>query len=190
MKKLLLSLLLLPVLALANTATVTWTPPTTNTDGSAIPASGAGSIASYRVEWGSCVSGAFGTKAGEQVVTAPTTSLVVTPLTAGQTYCFRAYAKNTFGAESGPSSVASKLIPPPVPNPPTIVTVATVVYDVRTNGSIGRLVGRVPLGTECVGAVYRRWADGTTWHEVPRDDVTFSREARSAKVYAKCKATA
>lgn len=51
--------------ALAADITTTWTYPTQNTDGSAIPASGAGSIASSRVEWGTCAGAAFGTKLGE-----------------------------------------------------------------------------------------------------------------------------
>ena len=50
-------LLCLVVYNVSNAADVrvSWTQPVQNADGSAIPVSGAGSLASNRVEWGSCV---------------------------------------------------------------------------------------------------------------------------------------
>lgn len=170
--------------AQAADASVSWTMPTQNTDNTPIPATGSGSIASSRVEWGSCIGTAFGTKAGEATVPAPATSYVVADL-APATWCFRAYAKNTFGVESGPSVVVSKVIVPPTPKPP-VITVATLAYDLTSRGSIGRLVGKVPLGTACVGDVVKTWKDGSTFYEVPRDSVTLTRQPRSAIVVAKC----
>lgn len=103
-------------------ATVNWTAPTANTDGSAIPATGPGSIASYRIEYGTCNGTAFGTKAGEIVVNAPALT-GNTPPTAPGTWCYRMYAVNTFGVESDPTNVVSKVIAPPKPNPPGNFTV-------------------------------------------------------------------
>lgn len=76
--------------AQAGTATVSWTNPTQNTDGSAIPSTGPGSLTSTRIEWGTCSGTAFGSRAGDMVVNQPATSGVVQNLAPG-TWCFRAY---------------------------------------------------------------------------------------------------
>lgn len=182
----LLALFTVALPAMAADVSVSWTQPVTNTDGSAIPASGAGAIASNRVEWGSCSGAAFGVKAGEKTVTPAATSTTVTGLAPG-THCFRAYATNTYGAESAASNVASKVISPPTPNPP-VITVATVVYELTNKGGIGKYVGSVPLGTSCVGDVRKTWADGTTWYEVPRSSVTLTKPTRAKVLVAKCSA--
>ena len=164
---------------------VTWSNPTANTDGSSIPASGAGSLTSTRVEYGTCSGSSFGTKSGEVPVPAPATSVDLGTLAPG-TWCFRAFAKNTYGNESAASNVAAKTINSPVPNPPTILTIATMVHDVTGNRQIGKYVGSVPIGTACVGSPIRTTRDGTTWYEVPLDVVTLTKMPRSAIVVAKC----
>lgn len=99
--------------------TVSWTNATQNTDNTAIPASGPGSIASTRIEYGSCAgTNVFGTKAGEVTVTGQGTTASLPNLGPG-TYCARAFHTNTYGEESGPSNVASKTIAAPVPKPPS-----------------------------------------------------------------------
>lgn len=179
-----LLLTLLSAAAVAGSLTVSWTPPTQNTDGSAIPATGTGALASTRVEWGTCSFGSFSTKLGETVVSMPSTSTTVLNLTDGQLYCFRAYARNTSGVESAASAVASKTVPvpvPPTPQPPTLVTIATVAYEVAPNGTrLGKSVGSVPLGTAC-GARFI-----TGYYEVPRSSVTLYRTPRSSLVVARC----
>jgi hypothetical protein len=55
-------LLIVGTKAFAGTATVTWTNPTTYTDGTAIAT---GDISQTRIEYGSCNGAAFGTKAGD-----------------------------------------------------------------------------------------------------------------------------
>jgi hypothetical protein len=105
-----LFLSLITLSAYAGTAIVSWTPPTTNTDGSAIPATGPGSLSSIRVEWGTCSGTLFGTKIGEVSTSPSFTSVEVTGLAAGL-HCFRAFAKNTYGQESAASNVASKDVP-------------------------------------------------------------------------------
>lgn len=155
--------------------TVSWTQPLTNTDGSAIPASGAGSIAQNRVQWGTCSGAAFGTQIGVQTIPAAT-SYVVTALAPG-TYCFRVYAINTYGqANVTDSNVATKVVPAPIPNPPVVAVpviagmLQTPVYSVTGSGSKSTLVGFADVGTACTGPVlfmYRKSA----FREVPRTSV-------------------
>lgn len=114
--------LALSAVALAATLTATWTNPTTNTDSSAIPATGAGSIASSRLEYGTCTGSgttlAIGTKMGEVVTTGMATT-AVTPDLAPGTYCGTVKVTNTYGAESGASNVGTKVVAAPIPNKPT-----------------------------------------------------------------------
>lgn len=90
--------------AFAAKVPVTWTNPSTNTDGSALT-----DLASVTVQWGSCSGSAFGTL--QNSVTVPTAA----PGAAMKTYiypvdlspvCVEAYATNTSGAHSAPSNVA------------------------------------------------------------------------------------
>ena len=172
--------------ALAADITTTWTYPTQNTDGSAIPASGAGSIASSRVEWGTCAGAAFGTKLGEASIPAPTRTHVATGLPPA-TYCVRVYATNTYGAQSDASSVASVIVNPPKPQPP-VITTATVARLWRhgLGPVVGRVAHEVPCGTLQLDA---RRAD---WYTVPVDAVTLNRYGRTLgphiTVVAKCAA--
>ena len=81
-------------------ATLTWTPPTTNTDGSALT-----DLAGYKVYWGTTQ----GTYPNSASVGANVTSYVVTNLVPG-TYFFVATALNSAQAESAFSAPASKTI--------------------------------------------------------------------------------
>jgi hypothetical protein len=82
-------------------ATLTWTPPTTNTDGSPL-----NNLAGYKVYWGT----SLGSYPNSTTLSNPgLTSYVVTNLAPG-TYYFVATAFNTVGAESSFSGVASKTI--------------------------------------------------------------------------------
>ncbi len=102
----------------AATVTITWTPPTTNTDNSAIPASGEGSLKTYRIEYGTCsANGVFGTKVGEVTRTAPASSTVLN-LNPGTT-CVRVFVANTYDVESDASNVATSVVPFPRPWAPT-----------------------------------------------------------------------
>lgn len=175
--------------AIAGELTASWTPPVTNTDGTAIPATGAGSISGHHVRWGVCDDARQWTEAGAVgtvFVPMPATSRVVTNLAPG-TWCVVVQAENTYGSRSANSNSDYKIIAPPTPNPP-VVTVAKTAYDLTPRGAIGRVVGTVPLGTECTGAVVKRWADGTTFYAVPRDKVRLKLQPRSDLVVAKCRA--
>jgi len=164
------------------TATLTWTNPTTNTDDSPIPSSGPGSLASIRYEWGTCAGAAFGTKSGENTLTPAGTTATVSNLGPG-TWCFRVFAKNTYGIESDASNVAVKIVPPPTPKPPLLSTI-TIAYETwRFFGRtyLGRSVGTVPLGTPCGELV-----TGRNWYEIPADAVALTRTPRPGPLVTQC----
>lgn len=170
----------------AGTADLTWTQPTQNVDGSAIPASGTGRLTGNRVEWGSCTGTApnygFGVQAGQQVFTTPTAVYTVPNLAPG-TWCFRAYASTTYG-ESGPSGVAAKVIAPPLPNPPSGLTAAGgMVYHIqkRENRFVMLPVGTVPAGTVCDTT---QSVNG--YYVVPRDSVAWSGTVKPPVVVSPC----
>lgn len=116
--------------ALAADVTWTWNNPTLNTDGSAIPVSGAGSLTTGRFEFGTCgTGGAFGTKAGE----IPLTAAMVAAKSVKQTdilpstICGRVFVSNTYARESGASNVASVTVQPPTPGNPAGLSVSVSV---------------------------------------------------------------
>jgi hypothetical protein len=90
------------VLAVANgSATLSWTPPTRNTDGSTLT-----NLAGYRIHWGA----AAGSYTNTRTVNNPgLTSYVVDGLAPG-TYFFAVTALNSAGAESALSNSGSKTI--------------------------------------------------------------------------------
>lgn len=167
-----------------------WTPPTQNVDGSAIPATGAGALTGYRLEYGSCTAaGAFDVAAGSIAVTSPTVTTATVPNVGPGTHCLRVYAKNTYGVESFASSTVSKTIDPPKPRAPVLGTVELVAYDVRFDWrsmqyALRREVGTVPIGTPC----FEDFAVGE-FYRVPRDAVTLTRNAKSPIIVAKCAAS-
>lgn len=177
-------------LAHAGDATVSWTLPTQNTDGSAIPATGTGSLTATRVEYGTCSGTAFGTKSGEVTVPAPGASVTISGFAAGSTACFRAAAQNTFGIESAMSAVVSKTFPAPTPKPPVITTVSGLVWEYRVHPVDGpylaRAVGSIDAGKLCLGLAPLY---GEDLFRVRRADVTLDRGGRlDAVLVARCEA--
>lgn len=186
MKKLLLSLMFLPMLALAGTATLTWTAPTLNTDGTTI----VGAI-TYKV---------YGAIQGQTklLLGSPTLLTFTHNPAGGATWCYDVTA-NVAAQESAHSVEACKLIPMPVPNPPTNVTIAAVTgatftpaykYVVSTLGVATRsttLAGLVPLGAPCGTATlfsYRK----KPYKQVPQTEVLWESNgvAPSPLVAAAC----
>jgi hypothetical protein len=189
-----LALLLLGLFALLTRAeaadlNVSWTNPVTNVDGSAIPATGPGSLTGTRVEHGTCSGAAFGVKEGERVAPAGVTSLTILNVAPGTT-CVRAFARNTYGNESAASSVQSKVIPTPVPNPPVLAVPViagmsvTPVYSVASNGSRSTFVGFTDVGATCTGPVLFTYRS-KKFREVARADVDLW-GATSLKLAAPC----
>lgn len=171
---------------------VSWTNPTHNTTGTAIPASGPGSLTGTRLEWGSCSGTAFGTKAGEVTAPAGATSATIAGVAPAATYCVRAFSRNTYGAESASSNVASKVVPVPVPNPPVLAVpviagmTTTPVYSVTKAGALSAFVGFADVGTPCTGPVLFTYRS-KSFREVPRTAVKLW-GATSLRLAAPCSA--
>lgn len=144
-----LLLLLISFESLAGGLTVTCTPPTLNTDGSTIPATGPDALASFRIEYGTCNGAAFGVAAGS--ITSATCGASVTGL-APQLWCVRSYSKNNAGNESDPSNVLSKTVLSAKPMPPTGLAVTSMIaYKMRqtVDGFTFVAIGSVAAGTQC-----------------------------------------
>lgn len=182
-------LMLVSGTAAAATATLTWTHPTQNTDGSSIPTSGNGSIAQTRVEWGTCSStGGFGTKESEVVVLYPENTVTINNFLGGETVCFRAFSKNTYGVESNASAVVVKTFDAPKPRPPVLSSVITVAYEVtldrKLNLRLARQVGTVEIGSPCMDSPMQ--TNKGVYYPIDFQYVTFVRDPRSSIVVTKC----
>lgn len=197
-----LTLILLSLLcgyAYGQTSAVTFTPPTTRSDGSALPSS---QIAGYDVQ---CASWAG---AGGLAGTCPPGMLLTSTLPGGSsaggpvslsipgtggTVCLRLVTTDTAGLKSDPSLPGCKTFAPIKPSPPTNVTVAVViglshapVLPIAANGARGTtILGFVRVGLECTGApafTYR----GRTWRQVSTLPVQWWNSAPTAAAAAPC----
>jgi hypothetical protein len=153
---------------------VNWTAPTLMVDGSTVPATGPDSLASTRIEYGSCVGTAFGTLQGQRVVPVPGLATTFTGL-AGGTYCVRGYWTTVAGMTSAASNVAVKTLTAGTPTP-GVVTIAWLgalqapVYSVSANNSIGTYMGVIDLGKTCSDTILFTYR-GFGFHEITRSDV-------------------
>lgn len=181
-----LTMLCLSEAARAGTATLSWTLPTKNTDGSAITAPV--TIKVYRAT----------TQAG--LATAPvlaTTAagaLGYTDGTAPVGTVWYQISAVVNGQESARTNAVSTVIPEPVPNPPTGFTVVAVVaglnmnpvYRINADGTRGTAVlGFVPIGTACTGPVvytYRMRA----YRRVDPSAVRWERTTPTASIATAC----
>ncbi len=110
-KLLVLIFCLIPILAYAGSATLTWTPPTTNTDGSPIT-----DLSGYKIYFGKTQGGTYANNV--TVTGASTVTTTISGLSPGDWY-FVATALNTYGAESAYSNEVKKSVAVPVPNAPS-----------------------------------------------------------------------
>jgi hypothetical protein len=175
------------------TATVNWTKPTKNTDGSTLT-----DLSGFKVVYGNSASSLSQSKS---VTGASATSTSIGSLGAG-TWYFAVRAVNSQGAESANSSVGSKTITAatsaktlnitvsggsttPSPTPSGLKTIKTTVYDVvRSDGkdTLGREVGSIAIGKAC-DASYHPYRD---YYGVNKSDVKLSRTPRSTRVIVRC----
>lgn len=176
--------------AVASSATLSWTHPTTNMDGSPIPTTGTGAIVQTRVEWGSCGSGGtFGTKESEVIVLYPLNSTTINGnFVGGETVCFRAFSKNNLGVESDASAVVSKTFDIVKPRPPVLSAVATVAYSIKLNSKgetrLARRVGTVDIGVPCMD--YPQFTNKGVFYPVDLQYVTLKRQPKSSIVVTRC----
>ena len=175
--------------AMAATATLTWTHPTQNVDGSTIPATGNGSIAQTRIEWGSCTStNGFGTKESEVVVQYPESVVTINNFLGGEKVCFRAFSKNTYGMESDSSVVIAKTFDSPKPRPPVLSSVITVAYEITLDRKLdlrlARQVGTVEIGSPCMDTPVI--TNRGVYFPIDWQYVAFTRTPKSSIVVTKC----
>lgn len=172
-KSLFAVLMLASFAASAADVVVNWTYPVQNTDGTAIPASGAGSITSSRIEYGTCSGAAFGTALGQNVAPAPALTTTITNLAPG-TYCLRGFVSNTYGNEGASTNTVQKVIVPPTPGPLTITvamgSLQAPVYSVTANDKMSVFIGFIDFGKQCSGTPLFRYR-GSDFYEVSRSDV-------------------
>jgi hypothetical protein len=139
----------------SGSATVRWTPPTTNTNGSALT-----NLAKYKIRYGTSSSSLD----RSTTVDDPSRSSHTIGALAAGTWFFAVRAINSSNVESSDSNVSSKSVSAAssaktvrisIPAPPagSLRTVATTVYDVvrRSNGVWARraAVGTITLGKPC-----------------------------------------
>jgi hypothetical protein len=170
--------------------TVTWVPPTQNTDGSPLS-----NLAGYRIQWGASAS----TLGNQTDVANPAATSASVDKIPGGTWLFgvKAYSKDSIESVwSSPLMAKTVTVTPPVtqsasvtitvqtqPNPPTSVTVDTIAYEVNKATDAIKLaaVGTVPLGVNC-----KPEYDANGLNVVPRDRVKFKSATRPLVVVAKC----
>lgn len=176
-----------------SSATLSWTPPTQNTDGSALT-----NLANYKVF-------VSNTQAGVASVTpilipAPASTYIVQSLSAG-TWYFGVKSTNSVGVDSVMSNIATRSLAggttvsdsvtvavTPAPQPPTGLTaISTVAFETRTKWGayqVWREAGTIPFGTPCDSS-FR--ISGTNYYAVPRDAVTpYRNRALTPIVVARC----
>lgn len=113
-----LAIAMISMAAAAAVITGSWVAPTQNTDGSAIPASGPGSLTGYVMEYGPC-------NAARDALASVTGTVAVAGLTAPTpnlgpgSWCARVRATNTYGVAGEFSDVKFKVIDAPTPGKPT-----------------------------------------------------------------------
>jgi hypothetical protein len=179
MNRFILLLLLLPVFTWAGEAELTWVAPTQNTDGTPLT-----DLAGFKIYLGTTMGGPY--PVSIDITDPAVTTFTVPNLTAGTTYFFVSTAYNSANPvqESDFSNEVSKLIPLPVPNPPTMLAVVnTLVWDIvkQENKYVFLGVGTVPNGTSCdpSQSVNGRFV-------VPNDQVTWFGNVRPPVVVADC----
>lgn len=174
-----LSTLLTFNIAWAAEATLSWTPPTQNEDGSPLT-----DLAGYNFYYGTAT-GVY--DQGPINLPDPTaTEYVVTGLANDTTYYFVATAYNTAGTESQYSGEATKTIGPLAPKAPTNLTVnpedgTAYTYSISVDRLVMIPIGTVPGDTPCdtsmsMNGLYR----------VDRDSVNYVGSIQPPVVFADC----
>jgi hypothetical protein len=169
-------------------ATVRWTKPTKNSDGSSLT-----DLAGYKVIYGKSATTLSQSKS---ITDVNATSTVISALQTGAWY-FAVRAVNSKQAESDNSNVVQKTITgasaakslaitisgstTPPPSTPGLKTVETRVYDI-SNGGVGRQIGTIALGKACSSAV----KVDRVFYGVSLSDVKQTTKPRSSSVVAKC----
>ena len=174
-------------------ATINWTAPTKNTDGSSLT-----NLAGYKVAYGNSSSALNNV---QSVSDPKATSTTIAALAQG-TWYFAVRAVNSTGTESDNSAVTQKSIAgataaktvnitinagTPPPPTTTLKTTGTRVFEVVFVNSVrsrGQQVGTIAIGKPC-DPTYQL-VSGSSYFAVSKSDVTFSRTPKSQHVIARC----
>lgn len=174
-------------------ASLSWTAPTRNTDGSPLT-----NLSGYRLHYGTVATDLVQTV---QLASPTTTSYTITNLTDG-TWHFGVRALASDGAESALSNIVSKQVAAttethastrtvtvtrPQPEPPVLQVADPRVFNATPDYSLlafraGKQYGTVALGTPCDEA--KPVTGG--WYPVPSSAVRWASSARTAYPVAKC----
>lgn len=168
----------------ASELNVSWTPPTHNTDGTPILATGETALTYFRVEWGTCSGTAFGVGQGELIVGA---SFLTAKLNlATGTHCVRVYAASGLGWSDPSNHVVAVVSDTPgaIPQPPSGITLAVQVV-FQFVGARDR-VNLIPVGTVPAGTPYDIIQVLNGHCVVPRAAVTWYGSVKPQVVFAKC----
>ena len=176
--------LLMSCRAEAGTVTLTRQNPTTRTDGSPV------TVAQVKVYRGA-------TCAAQTVLaTIPAATTYVDANAPAGTHCYAVSALDANGLESAKSVTATAVVPVAPPNPPTGLSVVSVVaglnmspaYRINADGTRGSVVlGFVPAGTSCTGAPVYSYR-GVTYARVDPTQVKWWGTSPTPNVAAPCKA--
>lgn len=174
--RLIILCLLFPAIAFGGSATLSWTAPTQNTDGT--PAT---DLAGFKFYYGNTSGGPYPNEVDLQDPAA--TTYVIDNLVAGD-YFFVATAYNTAGVESDRTNEVTKTIAQAPPNPPAGLTVSDlVVFTIikQADRFVLLPVGTVPAGTTCDPD------ESINGHfVVPRTQVQWSGTVQPLVVVAQC----
>ncbi len=161
--------------AFAGEATLSWTAPTQNEDGSTLT-----DLAGYRIYYGTSQA----TMTTQIQIANPGLLTYVIPNLAPATWYFNMTAYTTSNLESAHTNFVTKIIEPTIPNPPPdLYILGTDVYTLtKQRDSISFLkVGTAPAGTKCITSQY---ANG--YYVIPRASVAFTGTVRPEVVFAQC----
>lgn len=168
--------------AFAGTANLSWTAPTTRTDGSAL--TGAVSYKVYRGASASSLS---------LLTTVTTVGYTDTAAPAGTVF-YAVSAVDSAGLESAKTAALSVVIPVAPPSPPTGLSVVAVIagtnfspvyrFDER-GGPLERAAGLIEAGATCTGPVlFKR--DGYNYRRIAARDVDVWFANRNGRLAAAC----
>ena len=170
-----------------NYTDVSWIPPTTNVDGTPIPATGPGSLSEYELYYSTNL--ATVDAAIPIIIPATNTTTYRINGQPNSTYYYKMRATNVAGLKSDYTAAATNTINFTTAQDTVTVdvlafsTTETVVYNVvkRTNGFVMVSVGTVPLNTPCD---MTQSVNG--YYVVPVSAVTWSGTVKPVVVVARC----
>lgn len=182
-------------------ATLTWTPPTQYTNGNPLPLADLGGFKAFYGPQGNVAATTI------DIPDRNATTYQITGLTAAEwEFAMTAYLNPTLGGiESDRTNSVFKVVQVPAssaqatatvqlkPNPPTLVTVESVVYEIKLHpttlvASLGRRVGVIAYGVPCQGDSPLVVNDRGGYYAVPTELALVTKPAKSDVLVARCAA--